>query len=51
MFFDAAHMSSEVIETILFGMEDSAGEVHRIGCLEKAYQGTIYINEVGGYSS
>lgn len=46
VFFDATHMSSEVIETVLFGMEDSAGKVHRIGCLEKAYQGTIYINEV-----
>ncbi|MEG8099027.1 sigma-54-dependent transcriptional regulator [Candidatus Liberibacter brunswickensis] len=44
--FDAANMSAEFMEISLFGIENSAGGVQKIGCLEQAFQGTIYINEI-----
>lgn len=42
----AATMAPERIEEELFGMEDSSGGALRIGALEEAHNGTLYIDEI-----
>ncbi|CAN5552435.1 sigma-54 dependent transcriptional regulator [soil metagenome] len=42
----AATMSPERMEEELFGVEDSTGGMQRVGALEEAHGGTLYIDEV-----
>jgi two-component system nitrogen regulation response regulator NtrX len=42
----AATMAPERMEEELFGVEDPAGGTQRIGALEEAHNGTLYIDEV-----
>ncbi|NNE22050.1 MAG: sigma-54-dependent Fis family transcriptional regulator [Rhizobiales bacterium] len=42
----AATMSPERVEEELFGIETDAGAVHRVGALEQAHGGTLYLDEV-----
>jgi two-component system nitrogen regulation response regulator NtrX len=42
----AATMAPERMEEELFGIEDGAGAPQRIGALEEAHSGTLYIDEI-----
>ena len=42
----AATMAPERMEEELFGTEDAAGGTQRVGALEEAHGGTLYIDEV-----
>ena len=42
----AATMAPERMEEELFGIEDAAGGTQRVGALEEAHGGTLYIDEV-----
>jgi len=42
----AATMAPERMEEELFGIEDAAGGTSRVGALEEAHNGTLYIDEV-----
>ena len=42
----AATMAPERMEEELFGIEDVGGGMHRVGALEEAHGGTLYIDEV-----
>lgn len=42
----AATMAPERMEEELFGVEDAAGGTNRVGALEEAHTGTLYIDEV-----
>jgi two-component system nitrogen regulation response regulator NtrX len=42
----AATMAPERMEEELFGTEDAAGGTQRVGALEEAHSGTLYIDEV-----
>ncbi|AHA28300.1 sigma-54-dependent transcriptional regulator [Candidatus Liberibacter americanus] len=46
IFFDAPNIPPDFMEIALFGMDNPAGEPQRIGYLEMARHGTIYINEI-----
>ena len=43
----AAAMAPERMEEELFGAEPQAGQAQRIGALEEAHGGTLYIDEIG----
>ncbi len=43
----AATMAPERMEEELFGVEDGSGAPHRVGALEEAHSGTLYIDEIG----
>lgn len=42
----AAAMAPERMEEELFGVEDRQGGMLRVGCLEEAHSGTLYLDEV-----
>lgn len=42
----AATMSPDTVEAALFGVEDSQGRISKIGALEEAHNGTLYLDEV-----
>lgn len=42
----AATMAPERMEEELFGVEDGAGGTQRVGALEEAHSGTLYIDEI-----
>ncbi len=42
----AARLSPETVEEELFGVEDGNGNVTRIGALEEAHAGTLYLDEL-----
>lgn len=42
----AATMAPERMEEELFGVEDGSGAPHRVGALEEAHSGTLYIDEI-----
>jgi len=42
----AATMAPERMEEELFGVEDAAGTARRVGALEEAHSGTLYIDEL-----
>ena len=42
----AATMAPERMEEELFGVEDGSGEPHRVGALEEAHSGTLYLDEI-----
>jgi len=42
----AATMAPERMEEELFGVEDGSGATHRVGALEEAHGGTLYLDEV-----
>jgi two-component system, NtrC family, nitrogen regulation response regulator NtrX len=42
----AARLSPETVEEELFGVEDGQGNVTRIGALEEAHAGTLYLDEL-----
>ena len=44
-------LSNESIEQLLFGEEDEDGSITKIGLLEQANNGTLFIDEVGSLSS
>ncbi len=44
-------LSNESIEQLLFGEEDEDGSIIKIGLLEQANNGTLFIDEVGSLSS
>jgi two-component system nitrogen regulation response regulator NtrX len=43
----AAAMAPERMEEELFGVEDNSGTTRRVGALEEAHGGTLYIDELG----
>jgi two-component system, NtrC family, nitrogen regulation response regulator NtrX len=43
---NAAAMAPDRVEEALFGVEDPAGAARRVGALEEAHGGTLYIDEV-----
>ncbi|TMJ34927.1 MAG: sigma-54-dependent Fis family transcriptional regulator [Alphaproteobacteria bacterium] len=42
----AATMAPERMEEELFGVEDGSGAPHRVGALEEAHSGTLYLDEI-----
>jgi two-component system, NtrC family, nitrogen regulation response regulator NtrX len=42
----AATMAPERMEEELFGIEDGAGATHRVGAMEEAHGGTLYLDEI-----
>jgi two-component system, NtrC family, nitrogen regulation response regulator NtrX len=42
----AATMAPERMEEELFGVEDGSGTPHRVGALEEAHSGTLYLDEI-----
>jgi two-component system, NtrC family, nitrogen regulation response regulator NtrX len=42
----AARLSPETVDEELFGVEDGQGSVTRIGALEEAHAGTLYLDEI-----
>jgi two-component system nitrogen regulation response regulator NtrX len=42
----AATMAPDRMEEELFGIEDGSGATHRVGALEEAHGGTLYIDEI-----
>jgi two-component system nitrogen regulation response regulator NtrX len=42
----AATMAPERMEEELFGIEDGAGATHRVGAMEEAHSGTLYLDEI-----
>lgn len=42
----AATMAPERMEEELFGVEDGAGATHRVGAMEEAHGGTLYLDEI-----
>ncbi|MBY7649623.1 MAG: sigma-54-dependent Fis family transcriptional regulator [Candidatus Liberibacter europaeus] len=46
VFFDSASIPSEFMDIALFGIENSLGKPEKIGYLERACHGTIYINKI-----
>jgi two-component system nitrogen regulation response regulator NtrX len=42
----AATMSPDTVEAALFGVEDAQGRIIKIGALEEAHSGTLYLDEV-----
>ena len=43
----AATLTSETVEQELFGSEPGEGRFHKVGALEEAHTGTLYLDEVG----
>ncbi|MBO0344479.1 sigma-54-dependent Fis family transcriptional regulator [Roseibium sp. CAU 1637] len=44
---NAATITPERMEEELFGIEDDAGNLRKVGALEEAHGGTLYLDEVG----
>ncbi|MDF2119740.1 sigma-54 dependent transcriptional regulator [Roseiarcaceae bacterium H3SJ34-1] len=44
---NAANITPETMETELFGIEGGEGRIRKVGALEEAHGGTLYIDEVG----
>jgi two-component system nitrogen regulation response regulator NtrX len=42
----AATMNPDTVETALFGVEDKDGRINKIGALEEAHNGTLYLDEI-----
>lgn len=43
----AATLTPETVEQELFGSEPGEGRLHKVGALEEAHTGTLYLDEVG----
>ncbi len=43
----AATLTPETVERELFGSEPGEGRLHKVGALEEAHTGTLYLDEVG----
>ncbi|WP_417683809.1 sigma-54-dependent transcriptional regulator [Roseibium sp.] len=48
---NAATITPERMEEELFGIEDEAGNLRKVGALEEAHGGTLYLDEVGDMPS
>ena len=43
---NAATMNPDTVEAALFGIEDKDGRINKIGALEEAHNGTLYLDEI-----
>ena len=44
-------MNPDTVEAALFGIEDKEGRINKIGALEEAHNGTLYLDEIADSSS